>query len=122
MHSGAGMADSRIEAGNLLERLTASTGAETFETLVSGAGVRVERIVSTGQSSPQEGWYDQDNDEWVAVLRGAAVIAYPDGREVEMGEGDWLHLPAHTRHRVEWTDPNRPTVWLAVHFPPEPDL
>jgi cupin 2 domain-containing protein len=114
------MPDSHAERGNLLERLTASNQSEVFETLASGAGVRVERIVSTGQSSPEEGWYDQANDEWVAVLRGAAVIAYPDGKAVAMGEGDWLHLPAHTRHRVQWTDPNRPTVWLAVHFPPEP--
>ncbi len=66
------------ETGNLLKGLPTSLEAEVFETLASGSGARVERIVSTGQSSPEEGWYDQATDEWVAVLRGAAVIAYPD--------------------------------------------
>lgn len=102
---------------NLFTRLPASGNEESFEVLAGHKGVRIERIVSHGQVSPAQGWYDQDDEEWVVVLRGRATIAYPNGDTVNLAEGDWLHLPAHCRHRVQWTDPGQPTVWLAVHYP-----
>ena len=103
---------------NLFADIPESLDEELFDTLVSGADLRIGRIVSCGHASPEQGWYEQDRDEWVLLLRGAAVIAYPDGREVRLGDGDYLHLPAHRRHRVSWTDPERATVWLAVHYCP----
>lgn len=103
---------------NLFADIPESLDDELFDTLASGADLRIERIVSCGHTSPEQGWYDQDSDEWVLLLRGAAVIAYPDGGEVRLGEGDYLHLPAHCRHRVSWTDPERATIWLAVHYSP----
>jgi cupin 2 domain-containing protein len=101
---------------NLYADIPESLDNELFETLATGSELRIERIVSRGQSSPAQGWYDQDSDEWVVLLQGAAVIAYPDGDDVTLGEGDYLHIPAHCRHRVQWTDPNRATVWLAIHY------
>lgn len=101
---------------NLYADLPQTLAGEVFDTLAQGSDLRVERILSRGQSSPASGWYDQELDEWVVVLRGAAVIAYSDGRQVCLGEGDYLHIPAHCRHRVQWTDPDRTTVWLAVHY------
>ncbi|MGI6554534.1 MAG: cupin domain-containing protein [Bacillota bacterium] len=91
-----------------------SEDKEITDTLLSGRNVLIERIVSTGQASPEGFWYDQEEDEWVAVLQGRAKLAWDDGRELVMEPGDWVLLPAHERHRVEWTSKNPPCIWLAV--------
>jgi len=101
---------------NLLTNIPQNLPTELFETLVSTGAIHIERIVSKGHASPAEGWYDQDRNEWVAVIRGAARLAFEDGREVNMGPGDWIEIPARCRHRVAWTDPDVETVWLAVHY------
>jgi cupin 2 domain-containing protein len=102
--------------GNLLKGVGNEEGAERFETMVRGAGARIERIVSWGQASPEGFWYDQGWDEWVLVVQGRAGVRC-EGEELrELGPGDWLWLPAGCRHRVEWTERGRPTVWLAVHL------
>ncbi|NAW33435.1 cupin domain-containing protein [Halomonas alimentaria] len=90
--------------------------AEQFDELEAGKDVRIERIVSRGHTSPEEGWYDQPQHEWVTVLQGRAVLAFASGEEVELAPGDHLTIPAHRRHRVKWTDPQQATVWLAVHY------
>ncbi len=101
---------------NLLADLPHKPREEVFETLVDDAAVRIERIVSHGHTSPAEGWYDQPGHEWVMVLRGAARLAFENDDDVSLGPGDAIDIPAHTRHRVTWTDPNTETVWLAVHY------
>lgn len=101
---------------NLLTDLPTALPDETFETLLAAAGVRVERIVSLGHSSPAGFWYDQEWGEWVVLLRGAARLRFEGGETVELRPGDSLDIPARRRHRVEWTDPAAPTVWLAVHY------
>ncbi|WP_422003486.1 cupin domain-containing protein [Reyranella sp.] len=93
-------------------------GAEEFvEPLVARGGVRIERIVSTGQASPPGFWYDQDEDEFVVLLAGAARLRFADDRILDLKPGDWVEIPAHVRHRVEETQAEPPTVWLAVHRP-----
>lgn len=105
---------------SLLEGLPAAGGDEAFEPLLERPGVRLERIVSRGHSTPPGAWYDQEQDEWVMVVSGAARLRI-EGRGVfEMGPGDSVLLPARCRHRVEWTDPAQPTVWLALHLWPAP--
>ena len=89
---------------------------EVFEDLLNHDKVRIERIISKGQSSPSEGWYDQEEHEWVIVLQGGGVIAFEDGREIKLLKGDYLNIPAHEKHRVKWTDPERITIWLAVFY------
>lgn len=90
---------------------------EQHRTLRDGGAVTIERIVSHGHSSPPGFWYDQETHEWVMVLRGAARLLFEgDERPVEMGPGDYIEIPAHKKHRVEWTAPDEPTVWLAVHY------
>jgi cupin 2 domain-containing protein len=74
----------------------------------------VERIVSYGHRSPEGFWYDQTEHEWVTLLAGAAVLAFDDGRRLPLAPGDWVDLPPHRRHRVEWTAPDTATVWIAV--------
>ena len=90
---------------------------ELLTTLAERPGVRIERIVSTGQASPPGFWYDQDWGEWVVLLSGAARLRLAEEAEARrLAPGDWVDIPAHCRHRVEWTDPDQPTVWLAVHY------
>lgn len=96
--------------------LPASSPEEQLEILTSRGGARVERIVSRGQASPPGFWYDQDEDEWVVVLRGRARLAIEGEPTLELAAGDWVDLPARCRHRVEWTDPEAETVWLAFFW------
>jgi cupin 2 domain-containing protein len=113
-----------VTGGNLFAALSGASrdevpapSEEMVNALVDAPGLRIERIVSTGQVTPAGQWYDGARDEWVALLAGAARLRFEDEpRERTLAPGDWLRIPAHARHRVEWTDPARPTVWLAVHF------
>lgn len=103
---------------NLLADLPVAGPDETLETLVAAGAVRIERIVSTGQASPEGFWYDQDWNEWVMVLAGSAGLQIEgEDQPRRLKAGDAVTLPAHCRHRVAWTDPGQPTVWLAVHYP-----
>jgi len=90
---------------------------ESIEVLLETKAVRIERIVSKGHASPQGFWYDQDKDEFVMLLEGGAGILFEAKAELKiMKPGDYLHIPAHARHRVEWTDPLKETVWMAVFY------
>ena len=102
---------------NLFADLPSACNGEVVQTLLGGAGVRLERIVSYGQASPDGFWYDQAEDEWVVVLSGRARLAIENEREERcLQPGDAVLIPAHCRHRVTWTDPAQPTVWLALFF------
>lgn len=103
--------------GNILEALPSALEAEVFEPLWEQAGVRIERIVSSGQRSAPGTWYEQTQNEWVLLIKGGARLCWDDGSETALVEGDYVAIPALRRHRVEWTDPHQLTVWLAVHFP-----
>lgn len=90
---------------------------EIVDVLAEAPAVRIERIVSTGQATPPGQWFDQERAEWVALLKGRAGLRFEDEAAVRvMGPGDHVTIAAHRRHRVEWTDPDQPTVWLAVHY------
>jgi cupin 2 domain-containing protein len=106
-----------VKNGNLFANLPTRLPEEEATVLAEWPGAVVERIVSTGQASPPGFWYDQDWTEWVIVLEGAAGLSI-GGEKAPMilRPGDYIELPPHVRHRVEWTDPDRPTVWLAVHW------
>jgi cupin 2 domain-containing protein len=102
---------------NLFESIERDTVAEQFTELLARPGVRIERIVSHGQTSPPGFWYDQAEAEWVVVLRGAARLRFEDESAPRaLRAGDCVEIAPHRRHRVEWTDPAGPTVWLAVYF------
>ena len=104
--------------GNLFSGLPSAHGAqERIDALFDRPGLRIERIVSTGQASPEGFWYDQPQDEWVVLLSGSAGLRFADEAAVRViRPGDWLHIPAHVQHRVEWTDTTQTSVWLAVRF------
>jgi len=101
---------------NIHDDLPAELPREVFTDLLNAGSVRIERILSRGQTSPESGWYDQDEHEWVLVLQGAGELTFAGGESVRLGSGDYLNIPAYTRHRVSWTDPDQTTVWLAVFY------
>ena len=103
--------------GNLFQQIPAKLPEELVETLCQAEHVRIERIVSRGHASPPGFWYDQEWHEFVLLVNGRARLGFADGTpSVELVPGDWLDLKAHVRHRVEWTDPEQDTVWLAAHY------
>jgi len=102
---------------NLLRDIPDAGAGEITEAVVAAPGVRIERIVSLGQASPPGFWYDQAEAEWVLLLAGAARMRFADEPDARLiGPGDWVEIAPHRRHRVDWTDPAQPTVWLAVFY------
>jgi cupin 2 domain-containing protein len=100
---------------NLVAPIPDGSADEFVETLLDSPNLRIERIVSQGHASPPGFWYDQEQNEFVAVLAGAARLQFED-ELVELKAGDSINIPAHRRHRVEWTTSDGPTVWLAVYY------
>jgi len=90
--------------------------AEAAGNIIRAPGVRIERIVSKGHTSPESGWYDQDENEWVMVLQGSGTLTFEDGSTAHLSKGDHIQIPAHCKHRVSWTHPNQLTIWLAVFY------
>jgi cupin 2 domain-containing protein len=112
-----------IAAANIFDSLpaAASPADEQVSEILARPNLRIERIVSTGQASPPGFWYDQPWDEWVIVLSGSAKLSFESEADVRpLGAGDYLFIPAHARHRVDWTASGEPTIWLAVHYADSP--
>lgn len=103
---------------NIFDLPSSLPNKERFESLVSTDNILIERIISTGQVTPTGEWYDQEQDEWVILLQGEASLAYADGKQIKLTAGDYLFIPAHQKHRVEYTSSEPPCIWLAVHGNP----
>jgi cupin 2 domain-containing protein len=101
---------------NIFESIPDHLEEEICEVLVQSDHVTIERIISKGHKSPESGWYDQEKNEWVVVLKGEAIISFENGKETTLKVGSHLHLPAHKKHKVSWTDPKTETIWLAIHY------
>ncbi|VAW55735.1 Uncharacterized conserved protein [hydrothermal vent metagenome] len=100
---------------NIFAAIPENLNEEIIDVLQQNGQVKIERIVSTGQTSPEIGWYDQAQHEWVIVLKGEAIIAF-ENKETTLKKGGYINIPAHTKHRVSWTHPQVDTVWLAIHY------
>jgi cupin 2 domain-containing protein len=110
-HSGA------VQVRNLFTEVDTEPGTEHFDTLIEHPAWRLERIVSAGHATPADQWYDQAREEWVVLLRGRAALLFEDDpKPITLTPGDAVLIPAHRRHRVEWTEADEKTVWLALHF------
>lgn len=102
---------------NIFSNIPDHLPEELFESLLKKDNIHIERIVSQGHSTPADQWYDQDWDEWVILLQGQATLRYEHTNQlVHLAAGDYEFILAHTKHRVEWTEPDINTVWLAVHL------
>ncbi|HLI22263.1 MAG TPA: cupin domain-containing protein [Stellaceae bacterium] len=103
--------------GKLFANVPKRLAAEQFRALLAAPNLRIERIVSTGQATPEGEWLDQSQGEWVMLLRGAARLRFEgEDKPRLLKAGDYVNIPPHCRHRVEWTTPREPTIWLAVHY------
>jgi len=100
---------------NLFAEIPTRLPDEMFTTLIASPDVRIERIISHGHVSPDGFWYEQDQHEWVIVLQGRAWLQFEE-QTIEMHPGDFVNIPASSKHRVAWTTPDEPTVWLAVYY------
>jgi cupin 2 domain-containing protein len=106
-----------MNMGNMFADVAHQLGDEQIVELLSARNVRIERIVSTGHASAPDQWYDQDRAEWVLLLAGSAGLVFEGETGALLLEpGSYVHIAAHVRHRVAWTDPSVPTVWLAIHY------
>ncbi|WP_133407232.1 cupin domain-containing protein [Parashewanella tropica] len=101
---------------NLFSNIPNSLPEEVFEDLHTSENLRIERILSHGHSSPNEGWYDQTENEWVIVLKGQGVIEFESGEVFTLSEGDFVNIPAGKKHKVVSTNPDKVTVWLAIFY------
>lgn len=102
---------------NIFDFDNSSKEFEVFDKLLEKKELVIERIISTGQKSPDNFWYDQEKDEWILLLTGSATLIFIEGESsilVELKKGDYLFIPAHLKHRVESTSSNEPTIWLAI--------
>jgi cupin 2 domain-containing protein len=105
-----------MQPNNIMESLPSDRTAEVFEQIVDCRTVRIERIISNGHISPEHGWYDQDENEWVMVIKGSACLEFEDGTHCHLSPGDYINILAHTKHKVTYTDKNDTTIWLAVFY------
>jgi cupin 2 domain-containing protein len=101
---------------NLFAEIPDDLPEELFQTLLGRPGLRIERIVSLGHASPEGFWYEQETHEWVLLLKGAARLRFEGEEPIELLPGAFVDIPARKRHRVEWTDPSEPTIWLTIHY------
>jgi len=106
-----------MELRNVFSRIPKQVPQEIFEEIVRAESCVIERIISKGHSTPDGHWYDQDKDEWVILLKGSAGLLFEGSPSpVELRPGDYVNIPAHLKHRVEWTDQTQETIWLAVYY------
>lgn len=101
---------------NILDQIPQQLDKEIFTELLKADGIRIERIVSTGQTSPAHGWYDQTESEWIILIQGSATIEFDTGETHKLNGNDFLNIPAHTKHKVSKTDKASQTIWLAVFY------
>ena len=102
---------------NIFAKIPAGSTGEAFEEIIRGKSFTLERIISKGHATPEGEWYDQDKNEWILLLKGSAgLFIEGEKKAITLKPGDYMYLPAHVRHRVEWTDPDQETIWLALHF------
>jgi cupin 2 domain-containing protein len=100
---------------NIFSNIPNTISNEIFDRIIQIKNITIERILSKGHASPTNFWYDQEKNEWVIVLKGHARLKFED-EIVEMKPGDYITIPVHCKHRVEWTDPKKETIWLAVYY------
>jgi len=106
-----------VKLDNIFSKVPYFMQGEISETLLKSEHFELERIISSGQATLPGEWFDQNTNEWVILLSGSAGLRFDDEEEAcVMYPGDYVHIPAQKRHRVEWTDPEQKTVWLALHY------
>ncbi len=101
---------------NIFNNIPSNIPEEIIDTLIDSDGIKVERIISKGHVSPKDFWYDQDKNEFVILLKGIAKLLFENDEQIILSAGDYIIIPAHKKHRVEWTDPEIETIWFAIFY------
>lgn len=101
---------------NILDGIPEEITEEIIETILSSKDIRIERIISKGYITPENFWYDQKKNEFVLLIKGEAVIVFEDNKKIKLSQGDYFNIPAHKKHRVEWTSRDLETVWLCIFY------
>ena len=101
---------------NIFTNIPADIPEEIFETIIESDSIKVEKIISRGQKSPGNFWYDQDKNEWLIIIKGEARLQFENNQIIDLVKGDYINIPAHQKHRVEWTKPDIETIWLAIFY------
>ncbi len=100
---------------NIFQYTNQLSEQEIFETILNSKNLKIERIISTGQITSEDTWYDQEEDEWVILLQGKASLLFFDNSSINLKAGDYLLIKAHQKHRVTFTSFDPPCIWLAIH-------
>nr|WP_321266635.1 cupin domain-containing protein [uncultured Sulfurimonas sp.] len=101
---------------NIFSNIPLELKEELFEEIVSKNGLKIERIVSKGHKTTEFEWYDQEDNEWVVLLKGEAILEFENDENIILKEGDYINILAHKKHRVTWTKPDEESVWLAIYY------
>lgn len=106
-----------MKTNNIFQAIPGQIKDELLEVLQENGTVKIERIISKGHTSPENFWYDQEKNEWIIVLKGNARLSFATHENpISLTVGDYMNIPAHLKHRVEWTDPDQETIWLTVYY------
>ncbi len=105
-----------MKSNNIFKNIPDKLHEELFDDIVSNDGIKIQRIVSQGDTTPTDEWYDQESDEWVIVLQGKATISFKNEDDIHLVLGEHINIPAHKKHRVSWTSEDEQTIWIAVHY------
>ncbi|MBC8554486.1 MAG: cupin domain-containing protein [Candidatus Brocadiales bacterium] len=106
-----------MDIRNIFSDIQKQAPDEVLETILQTDKFKIERIISRGHATAEGEWYDQDKNEWVLVLKGNASLLFEgNDKTIIMKTGDYINIPAHQKHRVEWTEPEEETIWLAIHY------
>jgi cupin 2 domain-containing protein len=105
-----------VRLSNIFKEIPDSLKEELFEDIISTKYIKIERIVSDGHSSPKEGWYESEQNEWVIVLEGNATLALESGENIILKRGDYYNITAFSKHKVSHTSKNEKTIWLAIYY------
>jgi len=101
---------------NIFTNIPKKLNEELFEDILNKPNIKIQRIISDGNTEEEFQWYDQNNDEWVIILQGAAIIEFKDEDDIKLETGDYINIPAHKKHKISWLNKDIKTIWLAVHY------
>ena len=105
-----------MQKSNIFNNTPKDLTDEFFENIILSNNIKIEKIVSKGHTSPKFGWYEQDKNEWVIILKGEAILSFEDEKQIHLKSGEYINIPAYKKHKVSWTKPDNETIWLAVFY------
>jgi cupin 2 domain-containing protein len=105
-----------IKTQNIFKTNPEKPNEEIFEIILNNKNLKLERIITNGQTTPPGEWYNQENDEWVVLIQGSALILFENEKFIILNKGDHILIPKNCKHRVQWVDSNQECIWLALHF------